>query len=774
LESTVTTPTTDRRRGDLVRLGLISLVVIAALAAQRPPAVVPATAPPQAVSAERASAIVATLAPEPHPTGSAANRAVRDALLAALADLGLETEVQRTVAVSERFGGATAALVENVLGRLHGHRGDAAVLLVAHYDSVPTGPGAADNMAAVAAILEALRAITSGAPLANDVIVLFSDAEEIGLLGAEAFAAEHPWMADVGLVVNLEARGSSGPSVLVETSGPSHALMRAFAAVVPYPNASSLATAVYELLPNDTDFTVFAERGLPGFNLAFIRDAAHYHTPRDALDTLSLGSLQHHAEHVLAVTRHFGDADLSALAGASGDAVFVDVLRRWIVRYPQALALPLALVAAALWIAVTFAARRRGFVRLRGVALGAGAALLAAALVVGLGIGLVELLEAAQPALAERWIAAPYRVETAMAGLALAALACTWFVARTARLAATPLALGLGGALVWTVLAVASALFLPGASYLPTLPVLGALAAALAVVASSDRPGRAPWHAWALTVGALPTLVLVPPFIAEGFIALGVHLAAPALVLTALAAWSLTPLLDALRGPRSWLLPVLLVGASAGMLVAGAQRAAFSERQPAPSHAAYVADPGAGVAYFVGPHPGGDEWSRAFMDATPTVLDAARALLPGTPVARAGVAPVLDLATPVIDVLADTRSGDERRRMLRVGAGHDAIQLNVHVRTAAPLDVVVAGRMVQGSPLVDGWHTLRLHGPMAEGMTIELITRGDAPLELALVAVSYDLLAHVGLGLPPRPQHLMTAPSRLGDAVLVRRTWTLE
>ena len=162
------------------------------------------------------------------------------------------------------------------------------------------------------------------------------------------------------------------------------------------------------------------------------------------------------------------------------------------------------------------------------------------------------------------------------------------------------------------------------------------------------------------------------------------------------------------------------------------------------------------------------------MDEAPATLEGARALLPGTPIARAGMAPVLDLPAPVVDVLADTRSGDERRRLLRVGAGRDAIQMSVHVRTDAPLDVVVAGRMVQAALLVDGWHAVRLHGPMEEGMTIELITRGDAPLELALVAVSYDLLAHVGLGLPPRPQHLMTAPSRLGDAVLVRRTWTLE
>ena len=749
-------------------------MVIAALAAQLPPAVVSATAPAEVVSAERAAGILATLAAEPHPTGSAANRAVRDALLTALADLGLETEVQRTLAVSERFGGATAALVENVLGRLPGLQGDAAVLLAAHYDSVPTGPGAADNGAAVAAVLEALRALRSGAPLANDVIVLFSDAEEIGLLGAEAFAAEHPWFADVGLVINLEARGSSGPSVLVETGRSSAHLMRAFAEVVPHPNASSLATAVYELLPNDTDISVFAERGLPGFNFAFIRDAAHYHSPRDTADTLSLRSVQHHAEHVLALARHFGDADLGALAEARGDAVFVDVLRRWVVHYPQALALPLAILAAALWVAVVVAARRRSVARLRGVAIGAGASLLAAALVVALGIGLVAVLEVLQPALAERWIAAPYRVETAMAGLALAALASTAFVARLARLAATPLALGLGGAFVWTVLALVSAVFLPGASYLPTLPLFGALAAAGAVVASRVEPGRAAWHAWALTAGALPMLVLVPPFIAEGFIALGLHLAAPALVLTSLAAWSLTPLLDALRGPRPWLLPVLLVGASTSMLVVGAQRAAFSVRQPAPSHAFYIADPGAGVAFFASPQMRGDAWTSGFVDAVPADLDAVRPLLPGIQVERAGIAPVLDLPTPDFELVADTRTGEERRRTLRLVAGREAVLLSMHVRSAGALDIVVAGRTVGGAPRGDGWHTVRMHGPMAEGTTIELITVGDAPLELALVAVSFDLLAQPDLDLPPRPPHLMTAPSRLGDSVHVRRTWTLE
>src|SRR5205085_9205138 len=93
-----------------------------------------------------------------------------------------------------------------------------ALMLAAHYGSGPTGPGASEDAAGVASLLETLRALKSGPPLKNDLVVIFSDAEELGLVGAHAFADENPWMKDVALVLNFEARGSSGPSMMFETS----------------------------------------------------------------------------------------------------------------------------------------------------------------------------------------------------------------------------------------------------------------------------------------------------------------------------------------------------------------------------------------------------------------------------------------------------------------------------------------------------------------------------------------------------------------------------
>ena len=91
-------------------------------------------------------------------------------------------------------------------------------MLVAHYDSVPGGPGVADDGAGVAAIIETVRALKEMKPLQNDVIILLTDGEENGMLGAKAFVEDHPWVKDVGLVLNFEARGNKGPSFMFETS----------------------------------------------------------------------------------------------------------------------------------------------------------------------------------------------------------------------------------------------------------------------------------------------------------------------------------------------------------------------------------------------------------------------------------------------------------------------------------------------------------------------------------------------------------------------------
>src|SRR5690606_38807769 len=97
--------------------------------------------------------------------------------------------------------------VGNLMTRLPGREDGPAVLLTAHYDSVGAGAGVSDDLTGVAAILETARLLLLDEPLRNPIILLFTDGEEPGLLGAEA-SATHEWFEDVALVVNLEARGT--------------------------------------------------------------------------------------------------------------------------------------------------------------------------------------------------------------------------------------------------------------------------------------------------------------------------------------------------------------------------------------------------------------------------------------------------------------------------------------------------------------------------------------------------------------------------------------
>lgn len=753
---------------------VIVALVVGALVAQRPPRPRSATAPAATFSAERAFAHVEAVARVPHAIGTPENQAVRDHLLAALADLGLDTEVQRSTAVSDRF--ATVGVVENVLGRWPGTDTSGAVLLVAHYDSVTTAPGAADNGAAVAAVLEALRALRAGPPLRNDLLVLFSDGEEVGLLGAEAFAAEHPWMDDVALVVNLEARGSGGPSVLVETRHGNAALIRAFAATVPYPNASSLAFEVYDVLPNDTDFSVFKDLGVAGYNFAFIRRAAHYHATLDAPTQLELASLQHHGEHLLALAGHFGQADLADPAfAAGGDAVYIDVLRRFVVHYPAAWALPLALLATVLWFGVVAWGRARRHVRLRGVAAGFVWLLLALAGAVGAALAISVLLGRLQPALANPWMAASYRPEATMVGFALTTLLVTLVLAVVARRWWRPSELGLGALAGWVALGIAVAVVAPGGSYLLLWPTLTMLAAVAVTTREGAGTGDAGARAALLLAGALPGLLWLPPFVAEGFYAVGLPLAGAVVLLVALGGSLLVPLVDTLWGPRGGGVALVLLAATAGAFALGARQAGYDARQPRPTNAFYVVDPARAEARFVSLLPEADAWTASFIVPEPVAdRPPLTSLQPDAWELRHGPAPVLALQAPRLGVVADEVEGDRRTITLRLASARPATRLSLLVHPEAPVDgVTVDGRSVARLQRPNGWTRLTVFGPMEDGVTVAFTTAADARLELVVTDETHDLLEVPGLAVPPRPADAMPVPSRLSDAVLVTSRWLL-
>ena len=312
--------------------GIVLYVVSALLIVYRlsPPQPVTNNQPLTEFSAERALKHLAVIAQRPHPVGTSEHEAVGNYIQNELVATGLTPEVQRTETVT------------NILVRLKGTSDQKAVMLVGHYDTVPPSPGASDDGAAVASILETLRALKSSQQLRNDVIALFSDGEELGSLGARAFARNHPWTKDVGVVFNFDARGTSGPVIMFETSNNNRRLIKEFAKAAPHAAANSLAPAIYELMRNKTDMTVFKEEGLAGLNFGFIAGLNHYHTESDNLMNLDHNSLQHQGTTALALTRHFGN--LSLTNDSNENAVYFDVLNSVVISYSERWVVPLAVL----------------------------------------------------------------------------------------------------------------------------------------------------------------------------------------------------------------------------------------------------------------------------------------------------------------------------------------------------------------------------------------------------------------------------------------------
>src|SRR5690606_14589019 len=203
--------------------------------------------------------------------------------------------------------------VRNIVARMPGTGPGPAAVLTAHYDSVPHSPGANDAGNGVAAVLETVRALRAGPALRNDVIVLITDAEEIGLMGATGYVQDHPWAADTGVVLSAEGRGNAGSVYMFRTVGGNGELVRTLARAAPWALADSVTDEVFKHMPNNTDLSVFRDAGHLGMDFANLRGFNHYHTVLDSFELADPRTLQHHGDYLLAMARAFGDMDLSSL-----------------------------------------------------------------------------------------------------------------------------------------------------------------------------------------------------------------------------------------------------------------------------------------------------------------------------------------------------------------------------------------------------------------------------------------------------------------------------
>lgn len=227
-------------------------------------------------------------------------------------------------------------------------RSAAPLVLASHYDSCQWGPGAGDAGACVVAILEAGRLITSQpSELVRPVWLVITDAEEEGLFGAQEFVRTHPLSSARPVVLNFDARGNAGPVVMFETQPGNHPVIERLANQMARPRLTgSLFTAVYRMLPNGTDFTIFRNAEWQGCNFALIDGANHYHRPTDTLANLDPRSVQHIGEMAYSVGSAIAkDAvDYYGSPNASQDAIFFDMLGLQVFHMPISWNLPLRFV----------------------------------------------------------------------------------------------------------------------------------------------------------------------------------------------------------------------------------------------------------------------------------------------------------------------------------------------------------------------------------------------------------------------------------------------
>lgn len=627
------------------------------------PTPLPANAPPTQFSAQRAEVTLARILglERPHPASTPENAAVRARILKEFATLGVPviTDTAMGCNLEKRAGFLACGTVTDIIAGVRGGTGKS-VILLAHYDSVPAGPGAADDESGVATVLETARALRArGGKTRHPVMAVLTDGEEYGLLGANAFL-DNPALRDrVGVAINVEARGNRGQSRLFQTSPGAAKLIDLYAANVPSYATSSFYAEIYKYMPNDTDLTPFIHDGLPSVNFAFADNVAHYHTPLDLRRNLSLATLQQHGDNMLGMAAALANTDFTSLK--SHDEVYVDVLGRWLPRFPQSWALPGAIALLILLIVameISHGEKMNMRERLR-------AAAVFPAMVIGAGLAgwLLSFVAQSVSGMPDPAYAHPVALRIALAlGVAGVAL----LVSRLAGLRAA-------AANVWywfALLGVITAAFVPGFSPYFLLP----LAVATVLMLTAARTGPAAREA-ALLVSALAALVIWLGLVASGETLMGLKLHPLFTIPAAIGAATLVPLLSARPlSARVWRFAAggCFAGALVAAIVAGFQPS-YCETSPQRLNLNYVVDNATGNA----------TWAADATAPLPSSLRAAAkfSAAPETPYPsswlKAYLAPAerAQVKMPGAAVVANARAGSGRRVMLKLEGSSDAAMM---------------------------------------------------------------------------------------------------
>jgi len=727
-------------------------------------------------STSRALEHIEKIAKQPHFVGSQNHEVVANYIIKELQKLGLETTVQEGFILSD-IGNLTESknLVKskNIICRIKGTQKGKALLLLSHYDSAPHSfsHGASDDASGVATILEGIRAyLNAQTKHKNDIIILFTDAEELGLNGAALFVTQHQWVKEVGLVLNFEARGSSGPSyMLMETNKGNAGLVKEFAkAGATYPVSNSLMYSIYKMLPNDTDLTVFREQAnIQGLNFAFIDDHFNYHTAQDDVAHLDKNTLKHQGSYLMPLLNYFSNANLNGITAAE-DYVYFTIPFTFI-NYPFDWVMPMTLIAAGLLIVLVFLGKVKRMLKLNEI-MGGLWPFLGALIITGLITyygwkGLLLL----NPQYNDLLNGFTYNGHDYIAAFVLLSLSICFFFYQIASKPKVTMNHYVIPLLFWIIINGFLANSLPGAGFL-IIPVYFGLVA-FAVFVFSQRSN------WIVNlICGIPALLILAPFFHMFPVGLGLKVLFGSAILTVLTFVLLLPIFGAFSKKGSWSLLLFLMAA---VFLTKAQYHSGYELGEAKSNSlVYLYNADTNKAYWATYDINLDSWTKGYLGEKPKGAKIFNALKLfskyNSEFTYAAEAPNKGIAKPTITFLKDSVVGFKRYLKIQITPNRKVNRYDIFANEIMTFFDFKANGVEalnqKGNELKrNGKNFLRYYVINNEPLVLQFTINRATVLDMDVMESSFDLMTNPIFAMTQREDWMMPTPFVLNDAVVIRQ-----
>lgn len=719
-------------------------------------------------SVENALSHLKVIAKEPHYVGSPGHTKVRDYIFNQLDSMGLNPSIQFQSVVNRKwFAGTTA---ENILARIKGTEDGKALLLLTHYDSSQhSSKGASDAGSGVVTILEGVRAfLARNEQPKNDIIILISDAEELGLLGAKAFVNHHPWAKEVGLVLNFEARGSGGPSyMLMETNGKNQRLISEFTKANPgYPSANSLMYSIYKKLPNDTDLTVFREEGnINGFNFAFIGDHFDYHTAQDSFERLDRATLQHQADYLMTTLDYFAFSDISNF-DANQDHVYVNFPLLKLVHYPFSWVLPMLIACVLAFLVLVFLGLGMNRLQMKSILIGLVPALLSVVGASGVSFLLWKLVLLVHPGYTDMLHGFTYNGYWYIWAFAFLSIWMVFFIYKAFSKKGQGLNLFIAPIFLWLVINFLILEDYKGAGFF-IFPVIVALLILASEIFKKSRRNRNIIYA----IFSIPTLYIFAPMVKLFPVGLGLGTLFLSTVFVALLFGLLIPIVTA-KGARkgfarlSGLLAVLF-------FVLASFNSGFDKDNKKPNSLVYVKNIGDDTAIWGTYNKVLDAYTHQKLGDSPKeggIANAETKSKYNTRFRYFEKAESLAVGSTMIAINTDTLVGTTRKINLSLIPQRKVNKFELSVRDTTRFEkLVVNGAQVNGGKSFTVRRGSFLIYHMAntdDNLDIEMHLSNNAKPIIVINDISYDLLTHPLFSIKARSEEMMPMPFVSNDAIM--------